>query len=72
MAPRSARTSNGALVRISTPIVGGDEFAVRSRLAGFAAGLEPALTARWPLEIPRHAQGAAEPAPPKKNHPGGK
>jgi EpsI family protein len=43
--------ADGALVRISTPLESADDdVAARSRLAGFAALLDPLLAERWPAE----------------------
>ena len=42
--------ADGALVRISTPLVGLDVEAARALLGSFATTLEPELTAVWPSE----------------------
>ena len=42
------RRADGALVRVSTPLLDGDDVAARSRLSGFAAALEPLLERHWP------------------------
>lgn len=42
--------ADGALVRLSTPLVGDDEVAARARLLGFAADLDPLIGERWPEE----------------------
>jgi len=51
--------ADGALVRLSTDVIDGDEVAARSRLLAFGAELEPLLGARWPLEATRAAQDGA-------------
>jgi EpsI family protein len=43
---------DGALVRLSTPLVGIDRDAARGMLAGFARQLEPELARVWPSEMP--------------------
>ena len=43
--------ADGALVRISTPIVD-DEITARARLLSFAVRLDPLLAERWPSEHP--------------------
>lgn len=45
--------ADGALVRVSAPLRGGDEVAVRSQLFAFALELERELAQRWPQELPR-------------------
>ncbi len=45
--------ADGALVRVSAPLEGSDEVAVRGRLFSFAVELDRELAARWPLELPR-------------------
>jgi len=45
--------ADGALVRLSAPIAAGDHLAARSRLLGFAAGLEAELAEHWPEERSR-------------------
>jgi EpsI family protein len=45
--------SDGALVRLSTPLDDGDETVARSRLSSFGSELDGLLEARWPLERPR-------------------
>jgi len=42
--------ADGALIRISTPLSGGDEIGARGRLLGFASALDPLLAERWPTE----------------------
>jgi EpsI family protein len=42
--------ADGSLVRISTTLAAEDETIARSRLASFAAELEPALARHWPTE----------------------
>jgi EpsI family protein len=50
--------ADGALVRISTPIESREDVTpARSRLVGFAAGLDPLLDAHWPTETPIRAEG---------------
>jgi EpsI family protein len=49
--------ADGALVRVSTPVRGGDLVTARSRLAGFGAAFDSALDARWPAESPVAAGG---------------
>lgn len=44
--------ADGALVRLSTGLRGGDEVDARTRLLAFAARLEPELAAHWPVETP--------------------
>jgi EpsI family protein len=44
--------ADGALVRLSTPILGDDEVAARGRLMAFAAALDLQLAAHWPTETP--------------------
>ena len=55
----SAARGDGALVRLSTPIVADDRIAARSRLLGFAALLQPALDERWPSEASAAASSPA-------------
>jgi EpsI family protein len=43
---------DGALVRISTPLGEGGEFAARSRLVSFARILGPEIDRHWPSEAP--------------------
>lgn len=42
--------ADGALVRLSTKVVEGDETGARSRLMAFGAALDPLLGERWPEE----------------------
>ncbi|MBW2493943.1 MAG: EpsI family protein [Deltaproteobacteria bacterium] len=42
--------ADGALIRISTPLVGDDEVSARGRLLGFASVLDPLIAERWPTE----------------------
>jgi len=42
--------SDGALIRISTPLRGDDVVGARSRLLSFASSLDPLLADRWPAE----------------------
>jgi len=44
--------ADGALVRLSTPLEEGGEFAARSRLVSFARILDLELDRRWPTEVP--------------------
>ena len=44
--------ADGALVRISTPVVDGNAQAARNRLRSFALALEPLLAEHWPDERP--------------------
>jgi hypothetical protein len=44
--------SDGALMRISTPIPGGDVDAARARLVAFASELDRLVERRWPVERP--------------------
>jgi hypothetical protein len=44
--------SDGALVRLSTPLEGDDPVTVRSRLVGFGVQLDALLDAHWPTERP--------------------
>lgn len=53
LARLSGPRSDGALVRLSTPVQGVDELAARARLASFGSALDRLLAACWPLEIPR-------------------
>ncbi len=47
--------ADGALVRLSTGLADRDVVISRTRLLGFAAELEPALSRHWPSEVPvRH------------------
>ncbi len=46
------RRADGALVRLSTPIIGGDRAGARARLLDLARLLDPALVALWPEERP--------------------
>lgn len=46
------RRADGALVRLSTPILATDEVTARGRLTAFAAALDPILGAHWPTEAP--------------------
>ena len=51
---------DGALVRLSTPLIGVDRAAARALLISFARELEPALAAVWPVEAtPRRGDAAA-------------
>jgi EpsI family protein len=45
--------ADGALVRLSADLEGGDEVAARGRLLAFGAALEPLLAERWPRETAR-------------------
>lgn len=47
-----AGRADGALIRISTPIEGGDQVAARSRLRSFASLVDPLLGEHWPAERP--------------------
>ena len=42
--------ADGALIRISTPVIGDDEISARGRLLGFASILDPLIAERWPTE----------------------
>ena len=42
--------ADGALIRISTPLIGDDEISARGRLLGFASVLDPLIAERWPTE----------------------
>jgi EpsI family protein len=42
--------ADGALIRISTPLLGEDEIGARGRLLGFASALDPLFVERWPTE----------------------
>jgi EpsI family protein len=42
--------ADGALIRISTPLIGGDEVSARSRLLAFASEVDPLIGERWPTE----------------------
>jgi EpsI family protein len=44
--------ADGALVRISTPLIDEDAVGARARLLGFAAALDPLIGERWPEEWP--------------------
>ncbi len=44
--------ADGALVRLSTPLEEGGEFAARSRLVSFARILDPEIDRHWPTEVP--------------------
>lgn len=44
--------ADGALVRVSTPILDRDTVAARGRLISFASLLDPLLGEHWPSEIP--------------------
>lgn len=44
--------ADGALLRLSTPLLEGDEVGARSRLIAFAAALDPLVAERWPSERP--------------------
>jgi len=59
----SVGRADGALVRISTPLLASDEVA-RERLFRFARTLDPLLRARWPVEFPagRSQSGAEAPS----------
>lgn len=46
---------DGALVRLSTPLIGIDREAARGMLISFAGTLEPALGAVWPIEAAESA-----------------
>lgn len=48
----TAGRADGALVRLSTPLRGGDDVEARGRLLSFAAALDPLLAERWPTEAP--------------------
>jgi EpsI family protein len=59
-----AGRGDGALVRISTPLVGLDHATARSMLLSFAQALEPELGVRWPAEVgSASAQGNADTLP---------
>ncbi len=45
--------ADGALVRLSTPVIAGDEGSARGRLQAMERELVPALRESWPLERPR-------------------
>jgi hypothetical protein len=49
---------DGALVRLSTPLIGVDRDAARGMLVSFARVLEPKLGEAWPSEAPL-SEGAA-------------
>jgi EpsI family protein len=42
--------ADGALIRISTPLVRDNEVSARGRLLGFASMLDPLIAERWPTE----------------------
>jgi EpsI family protein len=44
--------ADGALVRVSTPILDDDTVAARGRLLAFASLLDPLLGEHWPSEVP--------------------
>jgi len=44
--------ADGALVRLSAPVVGDDLVSTRGRLLAFATRLDPLLAERWPTESP--------------------
>lgn len=44
--------ADGALIRLSTPLVRGDEVSARGRLMAFASTLDPLVAVRWPEEYP--------------------
>ena len=44
--------SDGALVRVATPLEAGSQFEARSRLVAFTAELDPMLDHIWPTETP--------------------
>lgn len=50
--------ADGALVRISTPIVQDDTTAARGRLLSFASLLDPLLEKHWPIESPCDDNGS--------------
>lgn len=47
--------SDGALVRVSTPLRHGDEFGARSRLADLAGAVDRVLDQHWPRETSEHS-----------------
>lgn len=49
---------DGALVRLSTPLIGIERSAARGMLASFARQLEPELAAVWPVESSNEARAA--------------
>lgn len=49
--------ADGALVRISTRLLPGEEPAARGRLLSFAALLDPQLSEHWPNEFPQSQGG---------------
>lgn len=44
--------ADGALVRISTPVLDSDIVGARSRLQSFASLMDPLLGTHWPIELP--------------------
>jgi EpsI family protein len=44
--------ADGALLRTSVELAGGDEDAARARLAAFSAALDDEVAAHWPRELP--------------------
>lgn len=48
----TAGRADGALVRLSTPLEEGGEFAARSRLVSLARILDPEIERHWPSEVP--------------------
>jgi EpsI family protein len=47
--------SDGALVRVTTPLLPGDESGARSRLAQLAAEADRLLDSHWPIESPERS-----------------
>jgi EpsI family protein len=58
----AADRSDGALVRISTPIPYGDPGVVRGRLVRFAAEFDRLLAERWPVESAQRPDHGSRPA----------
>ena len=48
--------ADGALVRLSTPILDGDVVSARGRLVNLGVRLDPLLASRWPEERPAEAE----------------
>ena len=44
--------ADGALIRVSTPIIRNDTIAARGRLLSFSSLLDPLLGEHWPIEVP--------------------
>jgi EpsI family protein len=46
------KRADGALIRISTPVIGDDTVAARGRLLAFGSLVDPVVGEHWPTEVP--------------------